>query len=194
MTLLVITPPGPVVTLDQAKRQLRVEHDDDDDLIDALVGTATATLDGPDGWLGRALGEQVLELQVRSFGCWLGLPFPPIVSVSAVTYLDPTGAMQTVAPELYFLEAGRFVRSVPAWAPPALACRSDAVRVRYVAGHPDTPAAGDVPAKSTVPLPIRQAILMMVTRLYAGRGEMVASDLFEDPAIDALLAPYRVWA
>jgi hypothetical protein len=63
MTLVVVTPPAPIVSLAEVKRQARVESafTDDDDLFTGLIAAATAALDGPGGWLGRALGRVLAE-------------------------------------------------------------------------------------------------------------------------------------
>lgn len=87
MGAVVITPPQPIVSRDEAKRHLRVEHSGDDAYIDGLVAVATGWLDGPDGWLGRALGEQVLE---ATFPADLSAedrtyPFPPFRAVVGET-------------------------------------------------------------------------------------------------------------
>jgi hypothetical protein len=78
MIVNVIEPPGEVISLVDAKKHLRVDHGDDDDYITGLVAAAVAWLDGPAGWLGRALGVQTLELVTDRFGdyCrdWLDLP------------------------------------------------------------------------------------------------------------------------
>jgi hypothetical protein len=58
-----INPPTePVLTLADAKPHLRVDHNDDDSLITALIAAATARLDGRDGILGRWLRQQTWEL------------------------------------------------------------------------------------------------------------------------------------
>ncbi|MFY9292692.1 MAG: head-tail connector protein [Methylorubrum rhodinum] len=61
MNVVVLDPPKPIVSLQQAKRHLRVEDDGEDAYIADLVEVATAHIDGPQGWLGLALGEQILE-------------------------------------------------------------------------------------------------------------------------------------
>ncbi|WP_375458882.1 head-tail connector protein [uncultured Enterovirga sp.] len=192
MSVVVIEPPEPIVSLTQAKRQLRVELEDstDDEMIEGLIAAATATIDGPSGWLGRALGRQTLELRGPCFLPGVELPYQPVISVESVIHVDAAGTEQTIAPEGYFLEAGRFVRPVSGWIG-SLAWRSDEVRIRYVAGWPMSDGNSPV---WTGPAPIRQAVLMMVTRLYANRGEDRPTNAVEDPAINALLSPWRVWS
>jgi hypothetical protein len=79
MRVTVITPPEPIVSLVEAKRHLRVEHDSDDAHIQWLIEVATSWIDAPDSWLGRALGEQTLEATLPA--CWkragCELPYPP---------------------------------------------------------------------------------------------------------------------
>jgi len=159
MAVTVVTPPtAPVVTLAEAKAHLRVDHADEDGLITAIVEVATAWLAGPDGWLGRSLGEQVLE---TTFPADLdpaerAYPCPPVLGVvGEVTASD-----------------GR------------------TVTVRYRAGYPA--ASGH----STVPAPIRHAILLMVGHLYGSRDAVTTSAA--QPAqlplgVEALLAPFRIW-
>ena len=62
MLRLVTAATEPILTLEEAKLHLRVDHDDDDDLIEALVAAVTARLDGRDGILGRCLRAQTWEL------------------------------------------------------------------------------------------------------------------------------------
>lgn len=90
MRAIVVTPPEAIVSVAQAKKHLRVEHDDDDGYITDLVAVATSWLDAPDGWLGRALGLQTLEVAVPAC-LWSGdrrLPFPPLVSVESEVPAD----------------------------------------------------------------------------------------------------------
>lgn len=187
MRVVVVTPPEPVVTASEAIAQLRLDITGEDELLDGLIAAATANIDGPDGWLGRAIGMQTLELHVPDFcGGLIVLPCMPIVSLTSVTYLDAAGVAQSVATgDAYLVD--RILCTRAGWSAPATAYRADAVRIRYVAGYPDQDG------KSTVPASIRHAILMMVARLYASRGEDHATSLMEDRTVERLLAPYRVF-
>lgn len=70
MTVIVVTPPTVFpVSRDEAKRHLRVDHDDDNDAIDLLIAVATAVFDGLDSALGRSLLKQTLSLRLDAFPC-----------------------------------------------------------------------------------------------------------------------------
>lgn len=191
--LFVVAPPDPVVSLAQAKRQLRIDAADTDDdvLITDLVAVATASLDGPGGWLGRALGPQILELRtaVPWGGDCIDLPCPPLLAVVAVTYADRSGAAQTMEPTSYALAGnGLTLAAGQSW--PATLDRPDALRVTYRAGYAPT---AEAPPRSTVPMPVQHAILMMVTDLYETRDAKMAANLVENPALRNLLGPYRIF-
>ena len=90
MRVAVVTPPAPILTAAQAKQHLRVEGDAENAYIEGLIAVATARIDGPDGWLGRALGTQVLEAVVPS-SAWASerrLPLPPLVEIVSETPAD----------------------------------------------------------------------------------------------------------
>jgi uncharacterized phiE125 gp8 family phage protein len=195
MYVVVITPPDfAVVSLDEAKAQLRVDHDDDNDLIETLIEVATQHIDGSAGWLGRALISQTLELQLDRFpNCGVLLPYPPVAGpVTSVKYDDADGVEQTANSSSYRLVGPsgrpRFELEYGAtW--PSTRCQTAAVRIRYVAGYGES---GD-----DVPAPIRHAILLMVSELYQNReitgdtGRDLAREL--PFAVTALLSPYRVF-
>lgn len=188
MQVTVKTPPSPFVTVSDARMHLRVDHSDDNAYITSLVAAATAWLDGPSGWLGRALGRQTLELATERWDdCGddgLPLPYPPIFDLQSVIYVDPSGNSVTAADGAFQIVQGRLL---PAWGTswPALACRPDAVRVTYRAGY-DTDA---------VPPPIRVAILMLVGQWYQNREPVVLGATVEALpfAVEALLSPFRVY-
>jgi uncharacterized phiE125 gp8 family phage protein len=185
MPVLVVTPPTPVVTLDEAKAHLRVDHDDEDGLISGLVAAAQDEIDGPRGWLGRAVGPQTLELQLARFSAWprlaVRLPCPPVREIVSVKHLDAGGAEQEIASTNWML-VGDELWAAPSYAwPSALALRPDAVRIRYQAGWADA---------ASVPAPIKAALLMRVGQLYRARE----GDEAPSPLAEQLLAPFRVFA
>lgn len=74
MPLTLVTPPvNPILSLEDARAQLRVEacgsppEHPDDALITALIGMVASELDGVDGWLGRALIDQTWLLTLDQF-------------------------------------------------------------------------------------------------------------------------------
>lgn len=185
MRVFVVTPPAPVVTLEEAKRHLRVDGDDEDALVQAYIDAATGHIDGPDGWLGRAIGKQILEARFGSgCGASVRLPFPPFIELVSVSYHDADGVEQMA--DLGDLEAmGSDLMPVRGgWPWSAGTLRREGVRVRYRAGYEIAPA------------PIRAAILLMVGDLYRNRETVAATAMTAVPmstTVENLLGPYRVY-
>ncbi|MBP0439590.1 head-tail connector protein [Tianweitania sediminis] len=186
MNVRVITPPAPLITLERAKLHLVVDYDDEDALIAGLISAATQWVDGPAGWLGRCLGKQTLEL---SLACWwwgsMKLPYPPVIDLVSVKYIDADGAEQTTDPATsHELHDGRLWLG-PAFGRPKLAENPGAVRVQYEAGYANT---------EQVPAPITTAILLMVGHLYRNREATGSSAVEAVPfGVEALLSPFRVY-
>lgn len=203
--IVVITPPAALLTPAEIREQLMLPASVSDGVLSRLVKVATQEVDGPEGWLGRALGTQVLELRAERFpASWcngLRLLCQPIGAIVSVSYDDAAGAAQTIDAADYEKHGDEvFARRGFSW--PATSGRPEAVRVRYNAGQ----AAGDVPEL------IKHAIALRVGRLYRFaisdptlKKEVVegvgstewdlsgAGALIADRAISALLGPYRVW-
>lgn len=193
MTTVVIEPPDPLVSLELAKAHLVVQHNDDDTLISAYIAAASAHIDGPGGWLGRAIGVQTLEARFDSFPCDLiPLIYPQLIVIVSVKYDDDDGVEQTVDAANYSLDPrGALIAYGEAW--PSARCRAGSVRVRYRSGYVENPEAVELVA--AVPAPITAAVLLMVGDLYANR-ETVGEGRSAIPmstTVEALLSPYRVW-
>lgn len=175
----VVTPPAPFLTPEQVRPHLRVDHEDDDPLIAGYIDAAIAHIDGPDGWLGRAIGAQVLEYRADRFDGQIKLPYTPIVSVSSVKYLDDTDVEQSVSGSDYSLVSDSIVlASGASW--PSTSCQPESVRVRYAAGW------------SAAPAPIIAAVKIMVADIYAQR-ETIGPSVSEAPVsltAQSLLRPY----
>ncbi|MBA5779492.1 phage head-tail connector protein [Stappia sp. F7233] len=181
-------PASTPVSLAEAKSHLRVEFDDDNELINSLVLAAVAHLEGWNGVLGRCLVTQIWR---QDFGAWgngcLRLPFPDVTSVT-VKYFDRDNAEQTVPAEQFeILEdaRGAFLRFIDAFAGPSLyEDRSDPVQVSFAAGYGDAAA---------VPQSIKQAMLLLIGHWYENREAVNIGNITSvlPMAVDALLAPHR---
>ena len=81
MRVVVVTPPEPIVSWEEARAHLRLDSDEEEAYVTALVAAAQQWIDGPAGWLGRAIGVQTLKIDAseRRAGC--PLPFPPFIDV-----------------------------------------------------------------------------------------------------------------
>lgn len=179
-----IAPADAPVSLAEAKAHLRVDHDDQDDLITAQIKAATAYLDGYAGILGRALVTQTWRQDFATFADRLPLPVSPVIAIVSVSYFDAGNVQQVVDPGNYALHADRrgvhvALQTGNAW-PRTFGC-VDAVSVTFSAGYG---AAADVPE------PIRQAILLIVQRLFDGADTEI--DAAIDRVVHALIAPYRM--
>lgn len=188
MSLRRVTAPAEApVSLAQAKAHLRVDHEDDDDLIGGLVDAATQYLDGYAGVLGRALVTQSWRLDLARPACRsVLLPLPPVSAIEGVAYLSEGAEAELDAAAWRLGEGplGAFLVLNDGYGWPAMDGREDALRVTFTTGYGD-PA--DVPA------PIGQAIKLLVGHWYENR-EAVGEAARTAPlpfAVTALLAPYR---
>lgn len=180
---LVTAPASPVVSLAEAKQHLRVEHDAENDYLPTLVATAEALVAGRDGWTGRALNAQTWKLILPGFPydpC-IRIPLPPLASVTHVNYYDADNALQTFSSANYVVSIDDTPGKVELLATvgwPSTYARVDAVEVQFVCGY------------STVPAPIKHAVLVTLAALYRNRGD----ESFTMPAaVRRLLAPYKAW-
>ncbi|PWL16384.1 hypothetical protein DKP76_17865 [Falsochrobactrum shanghaiense] len=178
-----VAPASMPVTLAEAKAHLRVDHDDQDDLITAQIKAATAYLDGYAGILGRALVTQTWRQDFVGFADHLALPISPVIAIVSISYFDVGNVQQTLDAGVYDLFAdtrGAYLTLRPGQSWPATFRRADAVSITFIAGFG---AAADVPE------PIRQAILLIVQRLFDGADTEI--DIAIEGTVHALIAPYR---
>lgn len=199
MSLVLVTAPTALpVTRDQAKAHLRIDHNDDDDYIDALIATATESLDGETGTLGRALMPQQYDWKFRHFEDYNKIPLPPLISLDLITYIDLNQQLQTLDPSIYQVVGlgtkwpGYFRHAYGKYWFPTLNI-PEAVTVRFTCGYATT----DNDKTFAVPKAIKQAILLIVSNLYENRNPVIAESgrvqVIELPkSTDALLAPYVV--
>jgi uncharacterized phiE125 gp8 family phage protein len=182
--LRLVTPPTDrAVSLNEARRHLRVEDTDSDDLIAMYVEAAEQSL----AYFGRALkpATYAVDLYGHVFPR-IDLPMPPLRSVTGITAPDATGAMATVDTANYtvtktnegrgtILTASGFSWPFPPYSPGYVAAT-----VTFTAGYDVVPSA------------LRAAILLIAGTLFENRSGASPVPMTKLPyAIDSLVSPYR---
>jgi uncharacterized phiE125 gp8 family phage protein len=192
---LITPPPAEPVSLDEAKKHLRVDISEDDGLI---AGQVSAAREWCETNTGRSFLTQTWRLTLDVFpgghaSIWWGgwsdwaqggpirLPrAAPLQSVGGIQYTDGGGGTQTLAPTEYQVVPDREPAViVPQWAKvwPVTRLQPAAVTVTYTAGWTDA---------SLVPAGIKAALKLVLGWLYRDREPGLA-DL---KAVQMLLAPY----
>lgn len=164
---LVITsaPADELLSVEEAKRHLRILSGDLDDEVASLIRAAR---DYCERWTQRTLRASV-ELTHKACEWWckeLRLPFPPLIAVSSITYYDADNASQTLDAENYEVELSTNGGGVLRWTStatvPAIYDRTDAITVTFTAGYADANA---------VPPVVLQAMKTKLTELYGAGTE-----------------------
>lgn len=105
------------VTLAEAKAHLRMIHTADDALITRQIRAAREHVELT---TGVALAAATWRMTEYSFQNPFVIPFAPVATVSAVSYMDASGARVVIAPAEYRFDPDRVsvapVASWPSWA------------------------------------------------------------------------------
>jgi uncharacterized phiE125 gp8 family phage protein len=174
------------VTLVEAKAHLRLETSADDTYVTSLIVAARQYVEEV-CW--RGLIAQTWELTLDDWPSTdqIDLPRGEVTAITSVKYDDATGAEQTLASSNYTLDgyppARLVLKSSASW--PDLDGEVLAIRILFVVGWANAAA---------VPMPIKQAVLLLVSQLYEQRTpEVTGAQIAKvDFAVDALLRPYRL--
>ncbi|MBP1849690.1 head-tail connector protein [Rhizobium halophytocola] len=171
---VLITPPAPIVTVEQAMAQCRISADALDAtaqaevaaLLTGYIASATEMLDGYGGLLGgRCLGVQTWREDFDCFSRCIPLALGPVKEITSVTLRNSTGVEETVDTGDFSLRTdggGRaFCRFRNDYSIPGDLDEVGAVSVTYEAGS------------DIVPYRAMQAILLMVGAWYENREDTV---------------------
>lgn len=188
---VIVPPVAEPVTLAQMRQHLRDDPDLPTDAAEDvdLGSKISAAREMLEHRIGRAIGDQVLEIAIDAFPAdGVKLPMPPARAIVAVEYVDGDGVLQTLDPLGYWLDDWQS----PAWLLPAVGAtwpatrqQANSVRVRYRAGY------------TTCPAPLVEWIKLTVGSMYLNReGEIIApraSLQAKFEFVERLVDRYRVY-
>ena len=175
------------VTVAEAKLHCRIDVDEDDALVAALISTAREHLER----ISRPRVAMSAQRWLTVLDAWpasarIELRPYPLISVIEVRYTDADGVEVTVAPEGYavdtYSEPGR-LEVLDGWPGGTLAALNG-LQIEYTAGYD----------RATLPMALRQATLLLVAHWYEHRELAMTSGAVpkELPfAVAALVAPWR---
>lgn len=185
MSLTLVTgPTTEPVTLAEVKEQLRLDVDEDDALLRRLMLAARVWVEGQ---TKRALVSQTWDQKIDyDWPYRFNLPYirfekNPVQSVSSITYVDGSSPNPTLASANYIAitrEHGSYVAPAYGVTWPNVRTIPEAITVRFIAGY------------TSVPEPLKHAILLLVAHWYENR-EVMGSETEIPYAVEAMISPYR---
>ena len=176
------------LSLIEVKTHLRIDHGDEDTLLDSLIATARQYCETV---TGRQFVSATWDQTFPRFEDELLLVRPPLSSVTSVKYYDADGVEQTADSSLYDVvtnvEPGR-VRLAYDQSWPTTRAQEEPVTVRFVAGYGTA---------DSVPQSLKSAMKLLVGHLYEHRETVALLErgqiLAEVPlAFNSLMWAYRM--
>lgn len=180
------TNPSEPISLDQAKKHLRVVFDDENDYISSLI---TAARQMAEGALNRTLMQRALIATFDSMDTRFWLRKPPIISVESIMVTDRYFADSELDADAYKLTPsadGMLIRPGNGSTWLTTVQGGGTLTVQYTAGY----------EPGTVPAPIIQWMLLCIGTMYENRETMSAGVQIYDMPEDFmrwLLQPYMVY-
>jgi uncharacterized phiE125 gp8 family phage protein len=188
----VVTPPAfEPVTLAEAKLWCRVDEDDTDQ--DAtLMLLIIAMREYAEHLTGRVFAERTLELRLDSFPAdgEIVLPYPPVQSVSAISYIDSDSAETALdaSPAAWqedLTSVPARVKSLSTGTWPTALETYGAVRIQYVAGYA---------THNLIPKTLRLWMQARISSLFENREQLVTGTIVAElprAFVDGLLDNLR---
>jgi uncharacterized phiE125 gp8 family phage protein len=170
MAYQLITPPTEFpITRVMAKQHLRIDHEDEDLLIDMLIAAACERWEQSTGFL---LMQQTWEYVADVFGTSATDPIIrlhkcPLIALSSISYTNAAAEAATLdlaTVSVDNVSSPARVMAKTYW--PTVATQLNAVRIRFTAGHTSA---------NNVPRAVMVALMMMIAHMYEHREE--ASDV-----------------
>lgn len=171
------------VTFAELREHLRIEHDEDDAYLIALVSAARQAAEQH---IDGIIADREFTYSIDAFAPSIELPLYPVDPASIeIEYTNTAGATQAHATFDYEQRGQTLhIRPDPGAAWPSTQNVKDAVRISFSAGF-----AG---AHGAIPQNVKHAILMIASTLYDQRRDVTAQTMNLVPmSSQYLLEPYR---
>ncbi len=180
-----VAPTADPVSIYDVKSSARIDVDDEDILIDEIIGRATKAVEEMSG---RYLMAQTWDFKL--YGLTgdekVRLPGAPVQSIDSISYQDENDATQTLTVGDFYIFSDddcAYVQPKGGTQWPNTYDRPDALTISYVAGYSD---------KYDVPEELRQAIILLATHMYEYRAPVMEKKSYEMPyAVESLVGLQR---
>ena len=171
------------VSLVEAKAFLKIDDTAEDGLIRTLIAAARLHVEGV---TGRALLAQSWRLVLDNWPVtrMIKLPVTPLMSVTAISAIDPSGASHEVGLEQFQSDRERLLLPRRIAGMPSLQAYQG-IEIDYVAGYGS--AADEVPAD------LRQAVLLLIAHWHEHRDAVVmaGSGAVVPSGFDRVVSAYK---
>lgn len=146
------------VSIDEIKEHLCIETNDYDSQLSGLIQEGRRYVEQH---TGRALITQTWNLKLDAFQDKILVPYPPLQSISSITYQDLDNATQTLASTIYIVDTSEEparLNEAYGEAYPSTYPDLNSVTIQFVAGYGDYPE--DIPER------FKRAIKLYVSWMF----------------------------
>jgi uncharacterized phiE125 gp8 family phage protein len=183
-SILLTAPAAEPLSLAEAKAFLRVEHDDDDDVIGALIASARIHVEAQ---TRRALITQSWRLTCDAWPVEgrLKVTPAPLAALTAARVYDDGGEASVLDLQSFVVDTAGSQLAFAPWALAQPGRAAAGIELDVTVGYGD--------AASDVPEPLRHAVRLLLGHWYENRGLVSSGGVGVLPTtVAALIAPYRV--
>jgi len=184
------------VSLSMAKEWLRVTNAHSDNVIRLLISAMRADAE-------NRTGRVFVPRTMRYSGVtWpTSLPYPPIVAINSVTYLDVEGVRQTLDPSMYTFDSvtGAFMPTYGSTWPAPRYC-TGSVEVIYNAGYAPGSPADEAGYQAAMPPELQLWIQTKIATLFENREQIIVGTIvaalphsYVDSFLDPLIVGERLF-
>lgn len=186
-----------IVSLEETKRYMRIDHNADDDFIKDLIPATREAMESviqksilKSGWEYIVEGKNIGNMRfgdsnyprVLSNVVTIPLPKPPVLKITKVSIIKPTGEEVELNEEKFSLEQIGACFCAEIIVPERLNLKKCAIKINYESGISEDP--------ENIPYQLKLANLMLVANAYKERFcYNVAS--FMPSGVQQLLAPFK---